>query len=305
LSITKDDNLLLFDNGRNSVNHNPPGANRTYSAPRKYQINTQTKVATELWNYPNGQAFYSDICSSVYEDSPLNYLVGYAHITNIAPPAFFAEILGLDASGNKIFDYRYPTTGCNTAYNSRPIHLENIMFTTMVPPTAVSRKAHQLAGTFDIPLPLTGTSGVECRSGGASGNYQVVATFAVPVSITTATVTPGSGGTASVIGTPVVAGNQVTVNLTNVSNEQTLALNLIGVNDGLHTENITIPMAVLVGDSTNNHAVNASDVSQVKSSSGQAVSGSNFRRDLTADGSINASDIALAKSKSGTGTGSR
>ena len=176
LSITKDDELLLFDNGRNSTNHTPPGDNRTYSAPRKYHINTQAKVATELWNYPNNQGLDSDICSSVYEDSPLNYLVDYAHIINISPPALFAEILGLDASGNKIFDYRYTTSGCTTAYNSAPIHLENVMFTVMTPPTAVSRKVHPGAGTFDIPLPLTGTPGVECRSGGGTGDYQVVVT---------------------------------------------------------------------------------------------------------------------------------
>ena len=35
-----------------------------------------------------------------------------------------------------------------------------------VPSSVVSRKVHGMAGTFDINLPLTGTAGVECRSGG-------------------------------------------------------------------------------------------------------------------------------------------
>ena len=41
--------------------------------------------------------------------------------------------------------------------------------------TAVSRKTHGGAGTFDIPLPLSGEPGVECRSSG--GNHTLVFTF--------------------------------------------------------------------------------------------------------------------------------
>ena len=136
---------------------------------------------------------------------------------------------------------------------------------------------------------------------GADGSYQVVVTFASPVTITAATATPDSGGTASVAGMPAVAGNEVTVNLTNVSNAQTLTVNLIGVNDGSNTENFSVPMSVLVGDTTGNRSVNSSDISQVKSQSGTAVTAANFREDVTASGSINSSDITLTKSKTGTG----
>ena len=59
--------------------------------------------------------------------------------------------------------------------------------------SAVSRKTHGTAGTFDIDLPQTGTPGIECRSGGANGDYQVVATFALPVTFTSATVSSGTG----------------------------------------------------------------------------------------------------------------
>ena len=93
----------------------------------------------------------------------------------------------------------------------------------------------------------------------------------------------------------------MTVNLTNVSNVQTLSVNIIGVNDGSTTENISVPMGVLIGDSTGNRSVNSTDISQVKSQSGQPVTISNFRQDVTANGSINASDLSLVKSKSGTG----
>ena len=100
---------------------------------------------------------------------------------------------------------------------------------------AVSRKIHGVGGpTFDIDLPLTGAPGIECRAGGpTSGDHSVVFTFAGPIqTVGSATVVPGSGATASVVGTPVISGNDVTVNLTNVSNAQTLTVNLVGINDG-------------------------------------------------------------------------
>ena len=65
-----------------------------------------------------------------------------------------------------------------------------------VPTGAVSRKLHN--GTpFDVPLPLTGSSGVECRSGGAGNDYQVVVTFASAVTFTGASVTAGAGSVGS------------------------------------------------------------------------------------------------------------
>ena len=55
---------------------------------------------------------------------------------------------------------------------------------TLVPTAAVSRKLHGAAGPFDIPVPLTGPIGVECRDGGPTGDYQIVLTFAAPVTVT-------------------------------------------------------------------------------------------------------------------------
>ena len=46
------------------------------------------------------------------------------------------------------------------------------------------------------------------------------------------------------------------------------------------------------GDTNANGVVNASDVGQTKSQSGQAVTSSNFRTDVTVNGTINASDLA-------------
>lgn len=298
VSFTDDDKLLLFDDGRNSITQNPPGANRTYSAPRKYDLNLTTRVATEIWNYPNGLSLYSPFCSSVYEDWPLNYLVDYAIISNLGPTQFM-ELLGLAASGAKVFDYRYPTNTCDHAWNSIPVHLERMQFTSIVPLSAVSRKTHGSAGTFDLPLSLSGTPSIECRSAGASSQHQVVVTFTAPQTIVSVTVTPQAGKTASISGFPVISGNQIAVNLNNVSNAQTISVN-IGLRDGTATEIVSVPMTVLAGDSNLTSSVNSSDVAKTKSLVGQSVTATNYRQDVAVNGVINSSDVALVKSLVGT-----
>jgi hypothetical protein len=170
----------------------------------------------------------------------------------------------------------------------------------IAPVSAVSRKTHGVAGTFDVDLPLIGQPGIEDRSGGTAGNHKVVITFAVPVTVSSVTVTPGAGGSASVAGSSI-NNTQVTVNLTNVSNAQTLTINLLGVTGGTNSGNVAIPMSVLAGDTNADRFVNSADITQTKSQSGAAVGLSNFREDLNTDGFINSADITLAKSKSGTG----
>ena len=152
-------------------------------------------------------------------------------------------------------------------------------------------------GNFDINLPLTGSSGIECRSGGVTGDYQVVFTFASPVTFISAVVTAGTGSVSSASGSGTTV---VTANLTGVTNAQRITVTLQGVNDGTGTGDVSVQMGVLVGDTTGNGTVNASDIGQTKAQSGQAVTGSNFRTDVNVSGSINASDVSLIKSKSGT-----
>ena len=55
------------------------------------------------------------------------------------------------------------------------------------------------------------------------------------------------------------------------------------------------PRAVFIKSS----AVNATDISQIKSQSGAPLTEANFHLDVNANGVINASDVALAKSRSG------
>ena len=131
-SVTYDHNLLLFDNGQSSVFQVPRGAQPGYASPRKYSLDRVGSVAHEIWNYPRNQGVFCPFCASIYEDAPLNYLVDYAFKSPIAQSAF-AEILGLNATGERIFSYQYPTTSCTKAYRALPVHLENTRFPTVGP----------------------------------------------------------------------------------------------------------------------------------------------------------------------------
>ena len=133
LSITYDQHLLLMDNGLDSAVQMPPGEDRGYSAPRKYLLDVEAKLATEVWNYERDQTINSPICSSIYEDAPLNYLIDYSDINGPFAEEQFAELLGLDAAGETIFHYQYVTSRCSTAFNAIPLHLESTKFPTAGP----------------------------------------------------------------------------------------------------------------------------------------------------------------------------
>lgn len=63
VSITFDQNVMVFDNGKDSDIQIPIGAMRDYSSPRKYHIDLDTNTATEVWNYEMDQTVVSGICS--------------------------------------------------------------------------------------------------------------------------------------------------------------------------------------------------------------------------------------------------
>jgi hypothetical protein len=185
-------------------------------------------------------------------------------------------------------------------------------FTYTVPaPTvvsAVSRKNHGAAGLFDVLLPLSGTPGIECRTGGPTNDYQVVVTFANPVAVngtpqaqvTSGIATIGSGGVSDA-GLVTTSGNSVTVPLTNVANAQTIQITLFGVSDGLGSGNVVVSMSTLIGDTNGNGTVNSADVAQTKARFGQALDTNNFRSDANASGGINSTDVAIIKSNTGQG----
>jgi hypothetical protein len=164
------------------------------------------------------------------------------------------------------------------------------------PTSAVSRKTHGNAGTFDIDLPLVRPPGIECRSGGANKDYAVVFKFPSAVTFSSATATPASGGTGSVSSTSTSAdGTEVTVDLTGVSNAQKIRITLSNVSNGTGNGDVSIFMGMLLGDVDATGRVDAADVSLVRQQTLQTVTSSNFREDVNASGRIDAADVSIVR----------
>jgi hypothetical protein len=141
VSITSDNQLLLFDNDLYGINgnggtHNP---DPVYSAPRMYSINESTGSATETWQFLRSQTLWSPICSSIYQDGT-SYLIDYA-----AQGTGFGsfpergsgvgagpEVMGIDSNKNVAFDYVFPGS-ISLGWNADPIHLETLRFTASAP----------------------------------------------------------------------------------------------------------------------------------------------------------------------------
>ena len=159
----------------------------------------------------------------------------------------------------------------------------------------VSSKMHGSAGTFNIDLPITGNAGIECRSG-ATNDYTLIFTFANTLT--------GVGG-ASVTGTGTVSSSNIDssdahkyiVNLTGVSNAQTITVRLTNVSDstGNFSNAVLASMGVLIGDVNASARVDSGDVSVVRQQTLQTVTTSNFREDINASGRIDSGDVSVAR----------
>ena len=165
-----------------------------------------------------------------------------------------------------------------------------------------SRKVHGGAGTFDIPLPASGSTGIECRTGGVNGDHTIVFTFVNPLaSVGGASVVSGTGNiTSSGMGADA---REYFVNLTGVANAQQITVALTNVTDsaGNNSASVPISMGVLLGDTTGDGFVNAGDALQTRNRSGQASSATNFRSDVNVDGFVNSGDALAFRARAGTG----
>jgi Dockerin type I domain len=232
-------------------------------------------------------------------------ITAYLGTTFVGTNTYTIPIPGTWPTGTLSFSSTQPFNNVVIHYDQPPITggdygpifmADNLWITEAQVPTAldaVSRKTHGGAGTFNIDLPLSGTPGIECRTGGGQGDYEVIVTFSSPVTVDNVAVTSGTG----TVGGYNVSGAQVTINLTGVANAQTINIKLIGINGG--ASSVDVPMSILIGDTSGNGSVNAGDVAQTKAQSGQAVMEANFRTDVNDSGSISAADVALVKSHSG------
>lgn len=162
--------------------------------------------------------------------------------------------------------------------------------------TAVSRKIHGGAGAFDVDLPLTGTTGIESRTG---DTLTLVFTFDHALSSGDAAIESGTG---TVAGSPVFDGNQMIVTIGGVTDVQTLVVNLSSVTDtiGGVLETVSIPIAILHADVNGTRIVNIQDVNTVRAATVPGtIDATNFRTDVDLSGLVDAGDVSATRASSG------
>jgi trimeric autotransporter adhesin len=223
---------------------------------------------------------------------------------NLLPPFFFQSVNAVAVSGETVF-----AGGNFTSVGGLPhSYIAGIKAVTPVQlVSAVSRKVHGSSGTFDILLrgqdpPPPGNLSIECRSGGANGNYTLVFSFANPLtSVDFATVSSGTGSAPSGAIDSSDAHNYV-VNLTGVANAQYITVSLTNVADsvGNFSSAVSASMGVLLGDVNGNGRTDNGDAIVVRNLSGTVPTDtSTARADVNCSGRIDNGDAIVIRNNSG------
>jgi hypothetical protein len=290
----------------------------TFSAPLR--INDDP-VNPNKWHWfgtlsvsPNGRidsVWYDTRNAANNTDSQLFYSWstdgGVTWAPNVAVSNSFNPFEGYP-NQSKIGDYITivsDNTGANVAYSatfnfntSRGQHEEDVYYVRVAPSTsginllsAASRLTHGAAGTFDITMPLTGTSGVEDRS---SSTYNAVFTFDAPVTSGEVTVLSGT----ATVGAISFSGNSMTAQLTGVTSAEVVTLHVQNINgDGLpHGD---VPFGFLTADVNANRIVDRPDQQQINTDKNQPVTSSNFRDDINLSGVVDRSDVQSVQTNRG------
>ena len=290
----------------------------TFSAPHK--INDDP-VNPSKWHWfgtlsvaPNGRidsVWYDTRNAANNTDSQLFYSWstdgGVTWAPNVAVSNAFNPFEGYP-NQSKIGDYITVVSdngGGNVAYAAtlnfnanRGQHEEDVYYVRVAPTTsgltllsAASRLTHGAAGTFDITMPLTGTSGVEGRS---SSTYNAVFTFDAPVTSGEVTVLSGT----ATVGTISFSGNSMTAQLTGVTSAEVVTLHVQNINgDGLpHGD---VPFGFLTADVNANRIVDRPDQQQINTDKNQPVTSSNFRDDINLSGVVDRPDVQSVQTNRG------
>jgi len=288
--------MLMFNDAQWTGNYNAAGANRLTADMANFGTTT-LHMRVVIRGGPNTTIYCSTVAVDLPTDGvwrPVIFDLTPGGMTNLGGADTLADVLG------SVTELRILSAEAKPAFMGDPLignlGMDNLRASAVTPPTptsVVSRKLH--AGLpFDINLPLTGNPGIECRSGGASSDYQVIFSFANSVTFGGAALSAGTGSVSSASGNGTAT---VTVNLTGVTNAQRLTVTLQGVNA---LGDVGVAMGVLVGDSNGDGVVNGGDAIQTRSRSGQGANTTNFRSDVNTDGFVNGGDTIAVRSRSGT-----
>lgn len=163
---------------------------------------------------------------------------------------------------------------------------------SVLPPvfaSAVSRKTHGAAGTFDLPLGSVATNPTtEPRIGPAQ---TIVFAFDKPVNGATVAITEGTAAAAA----PTFSGNEVIVSLTGVANQQyvTIAVANVASTDGGTGGSGSVRVGFLAGDVNQSRVVSIADLALVNAQLAQPVTAANFIKDVNASGTLTLSDKGI------------
>jgi hypothetical protein len=286
-------------------------AGQTFTAPKRVN---DDPVNHDKWHWfgtlsvaPNGRidSVWLDSRNGANDtDSQLFYSYstdgGDTWAPNVAVSNSFNPFLGYPMQ-NKLGDYITivsDNTGGNVAYAATFNNEQDVYYVRVAPAAAVitlssaaSRLTHGTAGTFDVPMPLTGTSGVEDRS---STTYNAIFTFDAPVSSGEVQVVSGT----ATIGLLSFSGNDLIAQLTGVTSAENVVLRVQNINgDGLQHGDVTF--GFLTGDANASRAVEKTDQTQVQGQVNQPVTSTNFRDDINLDGRIRRSDVQIVRTNKG------
>jgi hypothetical protein len=160
--------------------------------------------------------------------------------------------------------------------------------------SAVSRRVHGAAGTFNLPLTLTAVGTVnhapttEARQG---PNQTIVFTFDKPLNAATVAITEGAATT----GAPTFSGNDVIVGLTGVTNQQyvTVTLSNVASTDGGTGGSGEVRVGFLLGDVNQSRVVSVGDLGIVNSVLAQVVNATNYLKDVNVSGTLSVADKGI------------
>jgi streptogramin lyase len=163
---------------------------------------------------------------------------------------------------------------------------------TIPPPvlqSAVSRKVHGSAGTFDLPLSLVDIHNPTTES--RQGTFAtIVMTFDAAITSASAVVSEG----VATAGAPTFNGSDVIVNLSGVMDQQYLTLALTNViSAGVPVAGASVRMGFLTGDVNHSRTVTVADLGLVNAQLTQPVSASNYLMDVNASGTLTLADKGI------------
>lgn len=192
--------------------------------------------------------------------------------------------------------YNCRVIATNSAGNS-PTSNQISVTPVAAPPIALvsvdSRKTHGGVTKYKVPIalgvPLAGAITVEPRS---ASSHEIVFTF--DTAVTSVGSVSANIGNASAS----FSGNEVSVTLSNVTDNQRIAISVNAVNG---VASATANIGLLVGDVSNSRNVSVVDIAAIKARSGNNVtSDATARYDILTNGSVGSTDLSVVKARSGT-----